>query len=600
MNRRPRSPATQLDLVVLGVAVALLCGSSAGSHAAVQGPPPAPQAQQSFRTGTVVIEVDAIVTDAEGRFVPGLGADDFEVLEDGKPQRLQSLYVVTTEGVTLLPAPSAAPTQPSTVATPPPPGAGRLFILFFDEQHIDPGAFKRLQAAAEDFLQSEFREGDVGGVLVGTRMAGNRLTGKREELVAAVKEAKPSASRGMLKLDLQDWPRITQVEAIRIAVDNDQNILRQVVQRAEREAPGGRQVPDYTPNVLEKARYILAQLRVPARNTLTAFAGLVNGLARLPGRKTVVFMTDGFYIEEAGDAVRQIVGAAARANIRVYSIDAQGQNRRQQDTSLNALMPMETGGAIPAGAYDTTEDGPNSLAVDTGGMAIRNTNDFRSALSRVARDTSQYLRPRLRPGQHEHRREVPKHHGSREAAGAAGEGPQGIRRIAGCRRKRGAETGCDGPSGPARRDDRRSSRCRGTRRPCSRYGGRRANSDEGAGRAARRQHSGRPDDEARRAQAGRDTGWRRPRSGAGVGDLCLPGVGIGTRRVTWRERRSSSDKRPRNPAARRGCPTRSASRRSAWAALPTLSRPGNASAPRSPSSETCGSTSWTRSCGWTM
>ena len=390
MNRRPRSPATQLDLVVLGVAVALLCGSSAGSHAAVQGPPPAPQAQQSFRTGTVVIEVDAIVTDAEGRFVPGLGADDFEVLEDGKPQRLQSLYVVTTEGVTLLPAPSAAPTQPSTVATPPPPGAGRLFILFFDEQHIDPGAFKRLQAAAEDFLQSEFREGDVGGVLVGTRMAGNRLTGKREELVAAVKEAKPSASRGMLKLDLQDWPRITQVEAIRIAVDNDQNILRQVVQRAEREAPGGRQVPDYTPNVLEKARYILAQLRVPARNTLTAFAGLVNGLARLPGRKTVVFMTDGFYIEEAGDAVRQIVGAAARANIRVYSIDAQGQNRRQQDTSLNALMPMETGGAIPAGAYDTTEDGPNSLAVDTGGMAIRNTNDFRSALSRVARDTSQY------------------------------------------------------------------------------------------------------------------------------------------------------------------------------------------------------------------
>ena len=46
-------------------------------------------------------------------------------------------------------------------------------------------------------------------------------------------------------------------------------------------------------------------------------------------------------------------------------------------------------------------DGPNSLAVDTGGFVIRNENNFAKALGEIDRDTSSYYvvgyRPRLEP-----------------------------------------------------------------------------------------------------------------------------------------------------------------------------------------------------------
>jgi hypothetical protein len=54
------------------------------------------------------------------------------------------------------------------------------------------------------------------------------------------------------------------------------------------------------------------------------------------------------------------------------------------------MNPLETGGQIPTDAYNTFEDGPNTLAVDTGGYVIRSTNDFVGALAEVSRDTSNY------------------------------------------------------------------------------------------------------------------------------------------------------------------------------------------------------------------
>ena len=42
----------------------------------------------SFRTSVELINVTATVTDAQGRFVPGLKAEDFEVYEDGKLQKI--------------------------------------------------------------------------------------------------------------------------------------------------------------------------------------------------------------------------------------------------------------------------------------------------------------------------------------------------------------------------------------------------------------------------------------------------------------------------------------------------------------------------------
>jgi tetratricopeptide (TPR) repeat protein len=175
------------------------------------------------------------------------------------------------------------------------------------------------------------------------------------------------------------------------ALFNDRDVLAKVVQRGcDEDANMCRQGRDAVETfVLNKARTVVGELRPPAMRTVRTLQALASGLARLPGRKTIVLMTEGFFVEESWADLRQIVGAAARSNVRIYSLDGRGLDTRQVN-DMHQLGVMDPGGGAPLEAYNTAEDGPNMLAIDTGGYAIRHTNKFADALAEIARDTSNY------------------------------------------------------------------------------------------------------------------------------------------------------------------------------------------------------------------
>jgi VWFA-related protein len=361
------------------------CGLAALSAASIA-------AQQPFRATTLLVEVDAIVTDGKGQFVTGLTADDFEVLEERKPQKIERMYVVTGGAVTTAalhaaaaPGADAPVEQPSVAATAP----SRVFVLLFDQEHLQAGAFKRLQDAAIRFLTKDFRPGDAGGVVIGSTMAGNQISTDREALLAAVRSAKPSSAKTSRRLELLEWPRVSEPEAIRIALVNDREALSQAVRRACQDDPSMCKGVDPEPMVMEKARMIVGALRPLAKRTVMIVQALASGLGRLPGRKTIILMTEGFFVEESWADLRQIVASAARSNVRIYSLDARGLDTRQVN-DMHQRGVMDPGGSIPLEAYNTIEDGPNMLAVDTGGYPIRHTNSFADALTEIARDTSHY------------------------------------------------------------------------------------------------------------------------------------------------------------------------------------------------------------------
>ncbi len=366
-----------------------------------QSVPPQSAQQQppTFQTRTITIEVDAIVRDKSGKFVSGLKPTDFEVFEGGVAQTIHSMYVVEGRAampVLMRPNQGAAKTQAAdasetaearNASIAPTAAPQRIFVLFFDQDHMEANGFKRLKDAAEKFLTTEFHVGDLGGVIVGATMVGNRLSDNRETLVQAVRTAKFSSAQRSRKLNQFEWPRMTETEASRIDLARDDAVLLQVVRRASADLPG---VRDPEQSVRQKAREIVIGLRLAAAQTMRTLVELVTGLERLPGRKTVIFLTDGFYVEESWGQLRTIVATAARSNVRLYAVDAQGLQRRSDVTDLAQMNPMETAAHIPTEQYNTVEEGPNTLAMDTGGYVVRHTNDFVAALKEIALDTSSY------------------------------------------------------------------------------------------------------------------------------------------------------------------------------------------------------------------
>src|SRR5918996_1404416 len=82
---------SRLTLVVACLAAA---GLAAQQPAPSQAPPPSQTPPPTFRLEVNYVEVDAIVTDAAGKPVSDLTAGDFEVLEDGKPQKISAFSLV--------------------------------------------------------------------------------------------------------------------------------------------------------------------------------------------------------------------------------------------------------------------------------------------------------------------------------------------------------------------------------------------------------------------------------------------------------------------------------------------------------------------------
>ena len=383
------------------VVVALLLAAAAVSLPAARAIAPAdPQQVPTYRTGTTTIEVDVIVRDKNRRFVSDLRLEDFEVIEDGTPQQVSVAYRVLgpTE-----PTQTGADLAVAILPPPPPQQVQRVIVFFFDQPHLQPGGFDRARKAAIEFMKKDFRQGDVGGVLNGGTMVNNRLSNSREELAAAIASVKPAPENAAMTRELRQWPRFVDLyEAWRVVRNEPayepgvRRVLDQVVRRACLDQPdacsggGGGGASMIESEVQNKATQLVTQARILAKQTLDTVAGLANGLARIPGRKTVILLTEGFFVEDNWADLRGVVGRAARASVRIYAIDTRGLNRGSAGSDiLSSANPSQPTLAAPS-IGDIAADGPNSLAVDTGGYVIRNENDFTKALDEIDRDTSSY------------------------------------------------------------------------------------------------------------------------------------------------------------------------------------------------------------------
>jgi len=358
--------------LALGVAVAVLAVAGAAGQ------------QPTFKSATALVEVDAIVLDKDGNFVPGLKIDDITLLENGKPQKIQQFFMVTNN---LGQAPGALASEHADEAQ---YGAHRVFVMMFDEAHLANESLMRVKKGAETFVRDMIHAGDAGGVFLNGGMYKGRLTIDKGELLAGVRAVQPAfENRQAILAPFAEWPRISnEVEAGRIA-DGAREVTDALGVKACQEDPGACLSEGGLGNVenliQQKARLYVRQARMMTQRTIQSLEIVARGLAKIPGRKTVVFMSEGFFVEDSRSALEVVSAQAARSGITIYSIDGRGLIN---GLSVNPEAVRRE--RSRSAAFDTGDDGPNILTQGTGGFMVRNIDDMSRAFGLIVRDTSTY------------------------------------------------------------------------------------------------------------------------------------------------------------------------------------------------------------------
>lgn len=378
--------------VVLGALVALVAGH-----------PTAAQQTPTFRTAANVIAVEASVYDKNGQPVTDLTAADFQIFEDGQPQSVQTIYLVSSDPNFV----KAGSTGSSSSAGSPGSGAtgaigaigaevrrelrSRVLVFVFDQSHLSADGFKRSRAAVESFLKDGAASADLVGIVSGGTMLNNKIDTDKAALLKAMDTMKgPNLARFT---DMRSWPRIIdEAEATAIARGDNETIGR-VVQRGCDERPEECQSLAGNEPVRQqlesKARLIASEAQRDAQLSLAVMQSLASNLGRLPGSKNVIVFSEGFFTGELIERMKDVVTLAARNDVRFSTMDARGLSRDPRTQSFMNGQPL-TGDDLSAVTSDAGADVLASLAIDTGGEVMMNRNDLRPAIDIVARAAGTY------------------------------------------------------------------------------------------------------------------------------------------------------------------------------------------------------------------
>lgn len=167
--------------VAARTALLLAILSAAASLQAQSGVPPQDPQRPVFRTGANLVRVDAYPS-KDGKIVEGLTAPDFEVLEDGVAQKIESFQFVRYEQHT----PATERRDPNSqrdgfqLAADP---AYRVFVIYLDNLHVDVAGSHAARRPLITFLNRVLGRNDLFGVLTTRHGINDLMLGQKTEFI---------------------------------------------------------------------------------------------------------------------------------------------------------------------------------------------------------------------------------------------------------------------------------------------------------------------------------------------------------------------------------------------------------------------------------
>jgi VWFA-related protein len=405
--------------IILAVVLTSSYFSSVNSQTASQQ-----RDEQLVRMRANEVSLDIVVRDKKGRPVRDLTAGDFEVFEDGVRQQIGSFRFVLREptegtdssvaGGKEKPAPRVAPSR--DVAD------SGVIALVFDRLSPDARALARRAGLAYA------EEGITGGGYTGVFAIDQSLrtiqayTDNSQLIRQAVERATSTATStyasGAGKVrDMSDRSTaLSQQISSGESAASTAGAARDSAGASAAGAAIGAAAIQQT--LIEMESRMIENFEALERDqqgfaTINSLLAVITPMRNLPGRKTIIFFSEGLALPQSVQTkFPAVINAANRANVSIYAIDAAGlriesgtaEAAREINSLANRRMQQTAKGtdSIQSAPYtkalERNEDllrldprsGLGQLADETGGFLIHDTNDLRSGLRRIDDDMRAY------------------------------------------------------------------------------------------------------------------------------------------------------------------------------------------------------------------
>ena len=340
---------------------------------------PAPEVKFSATSRLVVVSV--MVKDRNGRPIENLKPEDFTLIESNQPQKISVFeFQRLEEPVPAPPSPADPPKlreRAVSSPSPAPPSPAfpeaqpivrykdrRLMVLFFDFSSMPPEDQIRAQKAAIQFLEQQLTPVDVVSILAFTSKLHvlQEFTGDRERLLEVVRSFRIGEASELAGEAATGETETDEAGALFTADESEFNIFN-------------------------------------TDRKLGALESAAKRLASVPEKKALVYFSSGVGKtgSENQSQLRSTINAAVRANISFYPVDARGLTASAP--AGDASQASSRGGTdIFSGQtqrrnrdrFMDQQETLYTLAADTGGKALLDSNDLSLGIVQAQRDISSY------------------------------------------------------------------------------------------------------------------------------------------------------------------------------------------------------------------
>jgi VWFA-related protein len=354
-----------------------------------QPPPPPPNPDQppqppTFKAGINFVRVDVIITDKNGNTVADLQPGDFDVTEDGKPQKIETFKLVKLDGGTT----DALKEPPKEIRSDYDEEAEaarddvRLFAIFLDDYHVRRGASMALRDPIARFVDTQLGPSDMVGVMYPLEsLASIRMTRNHDAVMKALQQFTGRkfeyTPKNQFEEQYANYPAET-VERVRNQVS--MTAIRGLITHMGSLKEG------------RKALILVSEgfsnmLPPQLRNPIASMPGLGNPSAGNPmagvgdPNEDRAAWTAGLDLESD---LREIYDTANKNNVAIYAVDPRGLavNEFDIDQNVNSQTDRQY--------LNSTMDSLRELSEQSDGRAIVNRNDLGAAMKQIVKDTSAY------------------------------------------------------------------------------------------------------------------------------------------------------------------------------------------------------------------